>query len=42
MGSEIQEDALNQNTETRDMCEKCHMKLWGVDGLAKGRHKRKR
>ena len=42
MGSEIPEDALNQNTETRDMCEKCHMKLWGVDGLAKGRHKRKR
>ncbi len=42
MGSEIPEDALNQSTETRDMCEKCHMKLWGVDGIAGGnKHKKK-
>jgi hypothetical protein len=44
MGSEIPEDALNQNTETKDMCEKCHMKLWGIEGdeKAKSKHKRKR
>ena len=41
MGSEIPEDALNQNVETRDMCEKCHMKLWGVDG-ARGQRKKKK
>jgi len=29
MGSEIPEDALNQNTETKDMCLKCHQLLWG-------------
>jgi predicted CXXCH cytochrome family protein len=32
MGSEIPEDALNQNTETKDMCHKCHLRLWGLDG----------
>jgi hypothetical protein len=32
MGAEIPGDALNQNTEIRDMCEECHMKLWGVEG----------
>lgn len=41
MGSEIPEDALNQNTETRDMCEKCHMKLWGVDGDSRKKGKKK-
>lgn len=40
MGAEIPDDALNQNTETRDLCEKCHMKLWGVDN-AKTRKKKK-
>jgi len=39
MGAEIPEDALNHNTETRDMCEKCHMKLWGIDGSGERRHK---
>jgi len=34
-GAEIPEDALNQNTETKDMCRKCHMRLWGVDGSQK-------
>lgn len=42
MGSEIPEDALNQNTETRGMCEKCHMKLWGVEETSKSKkHKMK-
>ena len=41
MGSEIPEDALNQNTETRDMCEKCHLKLWGVDS-SRGERKKKK
>jgi predicted CXXCH cytochrome family protein len=41
MGAEIPEDALNQNTETRDMCEKCHMQLWGMEG-AKAKNKRKK
>lgn len=35
MGSEIPEDALNQNTETNDMCHKCHMRLWGLDNISK-------
>lgn len=39
MGAEIPEDALNQNTETKDMCEKCHVKLWGMDRTS-GRKKR--
>jgi len=33
MGAEIPEDALNQNTETNDMCRKCHMRMWGFDRL---------
>ncbi len=41
MGAEIPEDVLNQNTETRDMCEKCHMKLWGIEGHANGHKKKK-
>jgi len=35
MGAEIPEDALNQNTETKDMCHKCHLILWGLDGKVK-------
>lgn len=35
MGSEIPADALNQNTETIDMCHKCHMRMWGLDHLGK-------
>jgi len=44
MGSEIPEDALNQDSETYDMCRKCHLKLWGLDGAggAKGKKKTKR
>lgn len=40
MGSEIPEDALNRNSETKDMCHKCHLRLWGLDGSA-GKKKRK-
>lgn len=35
MGSEIPEDALNQNSETNDMCHKCHLRLWGLDGVSR-------
>ncbi len=43
MGSEIPEDALNQNTETKDMCSKCHLIMWGLDGAVSGkRHKNKK
>lgn len=41
MGAEIPEDALNQNTETRDICEKCHMKLWGMEGAGTKGHRKK-
>ena len=41
MGSEIPEDALNQNTETNDMCRKCHMRLWGVADVS-GKKKNKK
>jgi predicted CXXCH cytochrome family protein len=34
-GAEIPEDALNQNTETNDMCRKCHMHMWGIDQSSK-------
>ena len=40
MGAEIPEDALNQNVETNDMCHKCHMRLWGLDGPAKKKKKK--
>ncbi|MGA8866546.1 MAG: cytochrome c3 family protein [Candidatus Sulfotelmatobacter sp.] len=36
MGGEIPEDAINQNTETADMCTRCHRALWGLDGGASG------
>lgn len=41
MGSEIPEDALNRNSETKDMCHTCHLRLWGLDGTG-GKKKRKR
>jgi hypothetical protein len=34
MGSEIPEDAMNQNTETKDMCRKCHLLMWGLEGAS--------
>ena len=30
MGEQIPEDAVNQVTETNDMCRKCHLVLWGL------------
>ena len=42
MGAEIPEDVLNQNTETRDMCEKCHMKMWGIEGAGAGKKGKKK
>ena len=42
MGSEIPEDALNQNTETKDMCRKCHLALWGLDDNASGRKRNRK
>jgi predicted CXXCH cytochrome family protein len=41
MGSEIPEDALNQNTETNDMCHKCHMRLWGLDTSPRNKKNKK-
>jgi predicted CXXCH cytochrome family protein len=42
MGAEIPEDALNQNTETKDMCEKCHLRLWGQTEEGPGKHRRRK
>ena len=42
MGAEIPEDALNQNTETKDMCRKCHLLMWGLDGATSGKKHKKR
>jgi len=39
--AEIPEDALNQNTETKDMCRKCHLRLWGMDEVS-GKKKNKK
>lgn len=41
MGSQVPEDALNQNVETKDMCSKCHQALWGMDGGVGRKNKRK-
>ena len=39
--AEIPEDALNHAAETRDLCGKCHLRMWGLDdsSLAKKRKK---
>ncbi len=41
MAAEIPEDALNQNTETKDMCRECHLKLWGLEGAPAGKKHKK-
>jgi predicted CXXCH cytochrome family protein len=41
MGSEIPEDALNQNTETKDMCRKCHVRMWGLEGVSEKKKSKK-
>lgn len=42
MGVEIPEDALNQNSETKDMCHKCHLRLWGLDNVSTKKRKKSR
>ncbi|HEV2395344.1 MAG TPA: cytochrome c3 family protein [Candidatus Sulfotelmatobacter sp.] len=43
MGAQIPGDALNQNTETRDLCEACHLRLWGLpDGKARRKHNKQK
>lgn len=42
MGAEIPEDAMNQNTETKDMCHKCHLVLWGLDRAVSGKKNKKK
>jgi predicted CXXCH cytochrome family protein len=40
--AEIPEDALNHDTETKDMCHQCHLRMWGLDDSAlKNKHKKK-
>ena len=41
MGAEIPEDALNQSTETKDMCRKCHLLMWGLEGASHKNRKQK-
>lgn len=41
MGSEIPEDALNRNSETKDMCHMCHLRLWGLEGSVEGKKKKR-
>lgn len=42
MGAEIPEDALNQNTETKDICQNCHLRLWGLEGNSFGKRKKQK
>jgi hypothetical protein len=42
MGAEILEDALNQDTETKDMCRKCHLILLGLDGASGKKENKKK
>jgi len=42
MASEIPEDLLNHNTETNDMCRKCHLALWGLEGNIGKKNKSKK
>jgi predicted CXXCH cytochrome family protein len=40
--AEIPEDAINQNTMTKDMCRKCHLRMWGLEGATlKKKNKKK-
>ena len=41
MAASIPEDALNQNTETKDMCRECHSVLWGQNGASGKKGKKK-
>jgi hypothetical protein len=42
MGEQTPEDALNQTTETDDMCRKCHMVLWGLAPNLSAKRKNKK
>ena len=42
MGAGIPADALNRNTETLDMCRKCHYALWGFNGVETGKKRKSR
>jgi len=42
MGTAIPADALNQVTETNDICRECHMRLWGLDGHTASKKKGKK
>lgn len=43
MGAQIPGDAINQTTETRDMCEACHLRLWGLpEGNARRKHNKQK
>ncbi len=40
--AEIPEDALNHDTETKDMCRQCHLRMWGLEGATlKKKNKKK-
>ncbi len=41
MGSQVPEDALNRNSETKDMCHVCHFRLWGLETGAKSKKKKR-
>lgn len=41
MGGQIPEDALNETTETKDMCSKCHQLLWGLGPATSAKKKNK-
>ena len=38
--AEIPEDAMNHDTETKDMCRQCHLRMWGMEGASSGRKKK--
>ena len=42
MAAEVPADALNQNIETKDMCSKCHLRLWGLEGAGKNKKQKKK
>jgi Doubled CXXCH motif (Paired_CXXCH_1) len=39
--AEIPEDALNHDTETKDMCRQCHLRMWGLEGASLRKKKTK-
>lgn len=39
--AEVPEDALNHVTETKDMCRKCHLLMWGLEGASVKKNKKR-